>query len=156
MSLSTTIKSIQDIMRSALLQSDVKLDALLERWAAADREQIALDGRVAEGGMVGERREKLGRDPDPCDLMCPVAFDRPPLTRRARAQGVRQREFYVRFEGVASPLLEELLDAYPDVGVLPEGMALLQNPAPRPAGDGGGARVAVQWQGRVGASGSVV
>lgn len=68
MSFSTAIKSVQDIMRSALLQSEVKRDALLERWAAADREQIVLDGRVAEGGMVGERREKLGLAPEYADV----------------------------------------------------------------------------------------
>lgn len=127
MSFSTAIKSVQDIMRSALLQSDVNRDALLERWAAADREQIVLDGRVAEGGMVGERREKLGRDPDPFDIVCLVAFDRPQLTRRARTEGVRQRDVYARLEGVASAVLEELRDAYPDVGVLLEDTAVLGN-----------------------------
>jgi type I restriction enzyme R subunit len=58
---------------------------------------------------------------------CHVAFDRPPLTRRQRAEGVRQRDVYARFEGKARAVLDALLNKYADEGVLPEETAVLRN-----------------------------
>ncbi len=38
--------------------------------------------------------EELGKDLDPFDLVCHVAFDRPPVTRRERAENVKKRDVF--------------------------------------------------------------
>jgi type I restriction enzyme R subunit len=120
-------ESLKDYTRNAVRKSYDSLDDFLRRWSAADRKQTVLDELAAQGVMVDELREQLGRDLDPFDLVCHVAFDRPPLTRRQRAEGVRQRDVYARFEGKARAVLDALLDKYADEGVLPEETAVLRN-----------------------------
>ena len=46
--------------------------------------------------------EELGKDLDPFDLICHVAFDQPPLTRRERAENVRKRDVFTKY-GAAGP-----------------------------------------------------
>jgi hypothetical protein len=63
-------------------------------------------------------RRKLGKDLDPFDLICHVAFDRPPLTRRERAENVKKRDVFNKFGGQARAVLDALLAKYQDEGVL--------------------------------------
>jgi type I restriction enzyme R subunit len=59
----------------------------------------------------------LGKDFDPFDLVCHIAFDRPPLTRRERAEKVKKRDLFGKYEGKARAVLEALLEKYQDVGI---------------------------------------
>lgn len=52
------------------------------------------------------------------DLICHVAFDRPPLTRRERADNVRKRDVFTKYGPRARAVLEALLQKYQDEGVL--------------------------------------
>src|SRR5690606_31780048 len=54
---------------------------------------------------------------DPFDLVCHVAFDRPPLTRAERARRVRQSTYFDRYEAPARAVLDALLDKYADEGI---------------------------------------
>ena len=58
-----------------------------DRPQAGDRRRA---GRAA-GAARGAART-VGKDLDPFDLICHVAFDQPPLTRRERADNVRKRD----------------------------------------------------------------
>ena len=61
--------------------------------------------------------EAVGRDLDPFDLICHVAFDQPPLTRRERAEGVKKRNVFSMYEDKAREVLGILLDKYADQGI---------------------------------------
>lgn len=61
----------------------------------------------------------MGEEPDPFDVICHIAFDRPPLTRRERAEQVRKRDIFNRYEGQARQVLESLVDKYADAGITP-------------------------------------
>src|SRR4051794_14308201 len=50
--------------------------------------------------------------------ICHVAFDRPPLTRRERAENVRKRDVFTKYGPQARAVLEALLDKYQDQGVI--------------------------------------
>jgi type I restriction enzyme R subunit len=63
--------------------------------------------------------EEVGRDYDPFDLVCHVAYGQPPLTRRERAEQVRKRDYFTRFGPEARAVLDALLDKYADEGVGP-------------------------------------
>ena len=55
---------------------------------------------------------------DPFDLICHVAFDRKPLTRRERAANVKKRDVFTEYGPQARAVLDALLAKYADEGVL--------------------------------------
>jgi type I restriction enzyme R subunit len=60
----------------------------------------------------------LGKDLDPFDLICHVAFDRKPLTRRERAENVKKRDVFTKYGAQARVVLDALLAKYQDEGVI--------------------------------------
>jgi type I restriction enzyme R subunit len=60
----------------------------------------------------------LGKNLDPFDLICHVAFDRKPLTRRERAENVKKRDVFTKYGPQARAVLDALLAQYADEGVL--------------------------------------
>ena len=52
------------------------------------------------------------------DLICHVAYDQPPLTRRERAENVRKRNYFTRFGDQARAVINALLDKYADEGIV--------------------------------------
>jgi type I restriction enzyme R subunit len=59
----------------------------------------------------------VGRDYDAFDLVCHVAFDQPPLTRRERAERVQKRHVFARYGDQARAVLQALLQKYADSGI---------------------------------------
>lgn len=119
-------ESLKDYTRTAVRERYESLDAFLRRWKEADRKQAVLDELAEQGVLLDALREQVGRELDPFDLVCHVAFDRPPLTRKERVENVRKRDVYARFEGKARAILDALLDKYADEGVLPEELSVLK------------------------------
>ncbi|MCB1635851.1 MAG: restriction endonuclease, partial [Xanthomonadales bacterium] len=120
-------ESLKDYTRSAVRDRYQSLDAFLRRWSEAERKQTVIDELAERGVLLDALCEQVGKELDPFDLVCHVAFDRPPLTRRERADSVRKRDVYARFEGQARAVLDALLDKYADEGVLPEEPRVLRN-----------------------------
>ena len=67
--------------------------------------------------MLEALADEVGKDFGPFDLICHVAFDQPPLTRRERAENVRKRNYFTKYGEQARAVLEALLDKYADEGV---------------------------------------
>ena len=111
-------ESLRDFTRKALKNRFASLDDFLSRWSAAERKQVILEELAAEGLPLDRIAEELGKDLDPFDLICHVAFDRPPLTRRERAENVRKRDVFTKYGPQARAVLEALLQKYQDQGVL--------------------------------------
>jgi type I restriction enzyme R subunit len=71
-----------------------------------------------EGLILDPLAEEVGKDLDPFDLICHVAFDQPPLTRRERAEKVRKRDVFTKYGEQARAVLDALLEKYQDQGIL--------------------------------------
>ena len=110
-------ESLRDFTKKALKKRFASLDAFLQRWNAADRKQVILDELAEEGLPLEPLADEVGKDLDPFDLICHVAFDRPPLTRRERADNVRKRDVFTKYGPQARAVLEALLQKYQDEGV---------------------------------------
>ncbi len=110
-------ESLRDFTKKALRKRYASLDDFLSRWGAAERKQAILDELANEGMPLGPIAEELGKDLDPFDLICHVAFDQPPLTRRERAENVRKRDVFTKYGPQARAVLEALLQKYQDEGV---------------------------------------
>jgi len=62
--------------------------------------------------------EEVGKDLDPFDLICHIAFDQPPLTRQERANNVKKRDVFTKYGPQARSVLEALLAKYQDEGIV--------------------------------------
>ena len=71
----------------------------------------------AEGLPLDVIALELGKDLDPFDLICHVAFDAKPLTRRERADNVKKRNVFNKYGDQARAVLDALLAKYADEGV---------------------------------------
>lgn len=81
-------ESLRDFTRKTLQRHFASLDDFLKRWKAAERKQAILEELGNEGLLLDPLADEVGKDLDPFDLICHVAFDQPPLTRRERAENV--------------------------------------------------------------------
>lgn len=59
----------------------------------------------------------MGKEFDLLDLVCHIAFDQPPLTRKERAEQVKKRNYFAKYGDQARKVLVALLDKYADTGV---------------------------------------
>ncbi|MFZ1415290.1 MAG: DEAD/DEAH box helicase family protein [Defluviicoccus sp.] len=111
-------ESLRDFTKRALRKRFASLDDFVRRWNAAERKRAILEELEAEGLPLDPIVEELGRDLDPFDLICHVAFDAKPLTRRERAENVKKRDAFNRYGDKARAVLDALLAKYADEGVL--------------------------------------
>lgn len=112
-------ESLRDFTRKALKKRFTSLNDFLTRWNAADRKSAIVEELAAEGLSLDVIGEELGRnDLDPFDLICHVAFDRKPLTRRQRAERVKKLDVFAKYGHQARAVLDALLEKYADEGVL--------------------------------------
>ena len=51
------------------------------------------------------------------DLICHVAYDRPPLTRKERVENIKKRDYFTKYEGKTRAVIEKLLEKYADEGI---------------------------------------
>ena len=110
-------ESLHDFTRKALKKRFASLDDFLGRWKAAERKQAIVEELAAEGLDLEVIAEELNKDLDPFDLICHVAFDARPLTRRERAANVRKRDVFHKYGEQARAVLDALLAKYADEGV---------------------------------------
>ncbi len=111
-------ESLRDFTKAALQKQFASLDDFLKRWKAAERKEALLEELAAEGLPLDVIAAELGKDLDPFDLVCHIAFDKKPLTRKERATNVKKRDVFTRFEGKARAVLDALLAKYADEGML--------------------------------------
>ncbi len=111
-------ESLRDFTRKALHRHFASLDDFLKRWGAAERKQALIDELASEGLPLDVIAAELGKDLDVFDLICHIAFDAKPLTRRERAENVKKRDVFAQYGPQARAVLDALLDKYADEGVL--------------------------------------
>ncbi len=110
-------ESLRDYSKKALRKRFASLDDFLTRWNVAERKQAIIEELESEGLLFDPLAEEVGKNLDPFDLICHVAFDQPPLTRRERVENIRKRDVFTKYGEQARAVLEALLVKYQDEGV---------------------------------------
>ncbi len=110
-------ESLRDYSRKNLQKEFHSLDEFLLTWNSVARKKELIQTLEEQGMLLGELQEAVGKDLDLFDLICHVAFDQPPLTRRERAERVKKRNYFARYGAQARQVLEALLDKYADQGI---------------------------------------
>jgi type I restriction enzyme R subunit len=111
-------ESLRDYSRKAIRKQYTSLEQFLRRWNTAERKEAIMEELADEGLLLGPLQEEVGKDLDPFDLICHIAFDQPPLTRRERANNVRKRDVFTKYGPQARSILDALLAKYQDEGIV--------------------------------------
>jgi type I restriction enzyme R subunit len=110
-------EDLRDYTRERMRGQYADLTEFLAGWRGADSRPALLHGLQEHGLLLDELRAEVARpDLDDFDLLCHVAYDAPPLTRRERAEQVRARNPFARFGEQAREVLNLLLDKYTQQG----------------------------------------
>ncbi len=114
-------ESMRDYTRACVTKQFASLDDFLRKWSDADQKKAIIKQLEEEGvfwePLSMEVERKLGKQFDPFDLICHVAYGRPPLSRKERADNVRKRDYFTKYGDQARKVLEALLDKYADTGI---------------------------------------
>ena len=110
-------ESLKDYTRKTVQKEFSTLDDFLRHWSSAEKKQAVINELSEQGVLWDALAADVGKDFGPFDLICHVAFDQPPLTRRERAENVRKRNYFTKYGDQARQVLDALLDKYADEGV---------------------------------------
>jgi type I restriction enzyme R subunit len=109
--------SLQDHTKGIIKGKYASLNDFLLIWNQADRKEAIIKELQEQGILVEALYEAVDKDVDLFDLICHVAYDQKPLTRQERADNVKKRNYFTKYETNARKVLETLLDKYADEGV---------------------------------------
>jgi type I restriction enzyme R subunit len=110
-------ESLKDYTRKTVQKEYQSLDAFLTKWNEADRKHAIVEELANRGVFLDELADQVGDDLDAFDLICHVAFDQPPLTRRERVDRVRKRNVFAKYGENARGVLDSLLEKFADGGL---------------------------------------
>lgn len=130
--ITTTLK---DHTKNIITEQFASLDDFLIRWKSTERKEAIIAELVEQGVMVEALYEAVDKQVDLFDLICHVAYDQPPLTRKERANNVKKRNYFTKYGDQARNVLEALLDKYADEGI--ENMESLEVLQVKPLSDFG-------------------
>ncbi|WPD21064.1 MAG: DEAD/DEAH box helicase family protein [Candidatus Electrothrix scaldis] len=110
-------ESYRDFSRKQIRSQFASLDAFLLRWSGADKKQVILELLEEQGVVLENLAAEVGAEYGEFDLICHIAFDQPPLTRRERAEQVKKRDYFTKYGDQARAVLAGLLEKYADEGI---------------------------------------
>ena len=112
-----TTGSLKEYTRNGLLNEFRTLDNFLSRWNSVEKKKAVID-QLAEHDIILENlQEEIRKELDIFDLICHIAWDRPPLSRRERAEQVIKRDYFTKYGDKARTVLQALLDKYAKDGI---------------------------------------
>jgi type I restriction enzyme, R subunit len=109
--------SLKDHSKEIIKGQFATLDDFLNSWNSADKKEAIIKELEEQGVLVDALKNAVNRDVDIFDLICHVAYDQPPMTRKERANNVKKRNYFTKYGEQARKVLEALLEKYTDEGV---------------------------------------
>jgi type I restriction enzyme R subunit len=109
--------SLKDHTKDIIKGQFALLDDFLNRWNTTDRKEAIIKELQEQGVLVEALMEAVEKQVDLFDLICHIAYDQPPLTRKERANNVKKRNYFTKYGEQSRKVLEALLDKYADEGI---------------------------------------
>jgi type I restriction enzyme R subunit len=110
-------ESYRDFTRKQIKTEFASLDEFLRRWNTAKKKQAIIELLEEHGVILDNLIEEIGKDYGDFDLICHIAYDHPPLTRKERVNNVKKRNYFTKYGEQARAVLKALLDKYADEGI---------------------------------------
>ena len=111
-------ESYCDYSRKHIRNEYASLDEFVNKWKTTKKKEAIVKELEEYGIELPKLAEEVGKDYGDFDLICHIAYDAPPLTRRERADNVKKRDYFTKYGDQARAVLEALLEKYADEGVL--------------------------------------
>ena len=111
-------ESLKDYTKKGILREYRNMEDFLQKWHKSDKKKAIIEELESHGVILEDLKEDVKKDLDMFDLICHIAFDRPPLTRRERANNVKKRDVFTKYGPQARAVLEALLTKYQDEGIV--------------------------------------
>lgn len=109
--------SLKDHTREIVRNHFASLNDFLTKWNDADKKAAIIKELEEQGVLVSALMDAVNKEADLFDIICHVAFDQPPLTRKERANNVKKRNYFTKYGEQAKKVLEALLEKYADEGI---------------------------------------
>ena len=110
-------ESLSDYTKRSVRKLYPTLEAFRTAWMQADKKQSLIVLLGHSGVFVEELAEQFGRDYDAFDLVCHVAFEKAPLSRRERAERVKSSPRFSKLGPKARAVLDALIEKYAASGI---------------------------------------
>jgi type I restriction enzyme R subunit len=110
-------ESYRDFTRKQVQKEFASLDDFLRRWSGAAKKKAISELLEEYGVVLDNLAEEVGREYGDFDLICHIAFDQPPLTRKERIKNVKKRNYFTKYGEQARAVLDGLLDRYGNEGI---------------------------------------
>ena len=111
------IVSLKDYSKNLLKEKFHSLDEFLNTWSNADKKAAIIQELKEQDVPVDALLDSVNQECDLFDIICHVAFEQPPLSRKERANNVKKRNYFAKYGEQSRKVLEALLDKYADEGV---------------------------------------
>lgn len=111
-------ETLKDFTKKNIHKNYKTLDSFLNDWNSSEKKTAIVFELEQQGIFFDALRSEIGKEYDPFDLVCHVAFDATPLTRKERADNVKKRNYFTKYGEKAQMVINSLLDKYADDGLL--------------------------------------
>jgi type I restriction enzyme R subunit len=111
-------ESLRDYTRNNVRKTYASLDSFLKSWKQSEKKRAIVEELERQGVFFAALNEEIGSAFDPFDLICHVAYEQKPLTRKERAERVKKRNYFTKYGDLARKVIAALLDKYADDGLL--------------------------------------
>ena len=109
--------SLKDHTREIIRGQFASLDDFITKWNSTDKKTALIEELQQQGILVEALYKAVNKELDLFDLICHVAYDMPPLTRKERAENVKKRNYFTKYGEQEKKVMENLLDKYADEGI---------------------------------------
>lgn len=110
-------ESLKDYTKKNIKKEYTSIDDFLSVWLDSSKKMAIVNELEKQGVMFEALKDEIGKDYDPFDIICHVAFDKPALTRYERSKKVREESYFDKYSEKARGVLNALLDKYADQGL---------------------------------------
>jgi len=110
-------ESLKDYTKRNILSGYKSLDDFLTAWTKTERKEVIIEELESRGVFLDALAEEVGREFDPFDLICHIAYGHEPLTRQIRAKKAKTASYFKSYEGKAREVIDALIEKYSDQGI---------------------------------------
>ncbi len=110
-------RKLTDHTKEIIKEKYATLNDFINKWNDAERKEAIINELREQGIFVDELMASVDKKLDLFDLICHIAYDQPPLTRKERAMNVKKRNYFTKYGEQSRKVLEALLDKYADEGI---------------------------------------
>lgn len=113
-------ESLTDFTKRNILNEYATLNDFIQAWNNTDKKQAIIEELEKQGVMLSTLQNMAeNKEYDPFDLILHIAYDKKPLTKAERVNGVKKRGYLHQYDEVCQNVLSALLDKYMDEGIAP-------------------------------------